>query len=165
VQEAAKAFGLNFFGKMRLCVLALLGVGTGCFLFLITPNHFSTLWFSLFDLALVLSGVYFAAFAFRYRVIFDAESVTVVGLIFSRSLKRSELKGRRRILHFGSSWLDYDVLESRIPKQKSLMILDDVGFNKEWNDWYLRLPDPNHPQKQKIYFKKTARKRQKRLQR
>jgi len=164
-QRNVRVYRLNIFGKMRMCFLAILSIGVGCFLFSMTPNHLSPLWFEIFDLAMVLSGLYFAAFAIRYCVIFDAESVTVAGPILSRSLKRSEVSGRRRIIHWGSSWLDYDVLEPTNPKQKNLMILDDVGFNKEWDDWYLRLPNLNHPQKSKIYFKKMGMHRQKRIKR
>ncbi|MGD0548152.1 MAG: hypothetical protein ABR991_10060 [Terracidiphilus sp.] len=139
-----------------MCILAILSVGIGFFLFSITPNALSSLWFEIFDLAMVLCGFYFAVFAFRYCVIFDAESVTVAGPIAARSLKRSEVTGRNRIIHWGSSWLDYDVLEAHNPKQKSLMILDDIGFNKEWEDWYYSLPNLNHPRKPKIYFKKKG---------
>ena len=44
------------------------------------------------------------------------------------------------------------------------MIIEDLGFNKEWNDWFRELPDLDYPQKPKTLFKKAARKRQKRLQ-
>jgi hypothetical protein len=36
------------------------------------------------------------------------------------------------------------------------MILDDIEVNKEWEDWYLSLPNLNHPQKQIKYFKKNG---------
>jgi hypothetical protein len=164
VQKTARVYRLNIIGRLCLCFFAVLSVGAGGFLFSITPNHLSSLWFEIFDVAMVLAGVYFAAFALRYCVIFDAESVTVAGPILSRTLKRGKVRGRRRIVNWQSSYLNYSLLVAQDPKQKSLMILDDLGFNKEWNDWFLKLPDLNLPQKPKMYFKKTGMHRQKRIQ-
>jgi hypothetical protein len=56
-------------------------------------------------------------------------------------------------------------LESKNPKERRLTILDDVAFNKEWDEWFLRLPNLDSPSKPKILFKKTRHSRQKRLQR
>jgi len=164
LQQTAKVFELNIFGKMRYCCLGILCAVAGSFMFSITPNSLWSVWFELFDIAMVLSGVYFAAFAFCYRVIFDKESVTVAGPLFLYSLKLSEVNGRRRIRNWRSSWLNYNLLEAQNPEAKSLMIIDDLGFNREWDDWFSRLPNLDNRQKPKTCFKKTARKRQKRLQ-
>jgi hypothetical protein len=164
MRRTAIVYRLNIFGRMRLCFLAILSVGTGIFLFSIMPNHFPEVWFKLIPFALVLSGIYFAVFAFRYCVIADAESVTVVGPFRVRSLDRNEVSGRRQIMHLGNSYLDYDLLVAKNPKEKSLMIFDDIGFSKEWEDWYLCLPNLNSPNKQKIYFKKMGHRRQKKIQ-
>jgi hypothetical protein len=56
-------------------------------------------------------------------------------------------------------------LESKNPKERRLTILDDVTFNKEWDEWFLRLPNLDSPSKPKIRLKKTGQNRQKRLQR
>jgi hypothetical protein len=164
MHRTAMVYRLNIFGKMRLCFLAFLSVGTGIFLFSIIPNHFPEVWLKLLPVAMVLSGIYFAMFAFRYCVIADAESVAVIGPFLERSLKRNEVSGRRRIMHLGNGYLDYDLLVAKNPREKSLMILGDIAFNKEWEHWYLHLPNLNSPNKPTIYFKKIGQHRQKRIQ-
>lgn len=164
MHRTAKVYKLNIFGKLRLCFLAILSVGTGIFLFSIMPNHFPEVWFKLLPVAMILSGIYFAVYAFRYCVIADVESVAVVGPFLLRSLKRNEVSGRRRIKHLGNGYLDYDLLVAKNPSEKSLMILDNIGFNKEWEDWYLHLPNLNSPNKPKIFLKKMGQHRQKRIQ-
>jgi hypothetical protein len=163
MQRIAHIYRLNIFGKLRLCFVAILSIGAGFFHFSITPNYPSSIWFELFDIAMVLSGVYFAAFAFCYRVILDSESVSVIGPFRVRSLKRSEVNGRRQIRHWGNSYLDYHLLEAKNPRERSLIILDDIGFNKEWEDWYLHLPNLNSLNKPRMYFKKMGQHRQKRI--
>ena len=165
MHRTAMVYRLNIFGKVRWCFWAIALICTGCFLFSIAPNRLSEVWFKLFSIAMVLVGIYLAARAFYYRVILDAESVTVIEPFRPYSLKSIEVKGRRRFNHW--SWVPFEMsfLESKNPKEKRLTILDDVAFNKEWDEWFLHLPNLDSPSKPKILFKKKGQNRRKRLER
>ena len=165
MHRTAMVYRLNIFGKVRWCFWAIALFCTGCFLFSIAPNRLSEVWFKLFSIAMVLVGIYLAARAFYYRVILDAEAVTVIEPFRPYSLKRIGVRGRRRFKHWSWGPFEMSFLESKNPKERRLTILDDVTFNKEWDEWFLRLPNLDSPSKPKIRLKKTGQNRQKRLQR
>jgi hypothetical protein len=156
MHRTAMVYKLNIFGKVRGCFWAIALICIGCFLFSITSNRLSEVWFKLFSIAMVLFGIYLAIRAFCYRVILDAESVTVIEPFRPYSLKRIGVKGRRRFEHWTLQPFEMTFLEPKNPKEKRLIILDDVAFNKEWDDWFLHLPNLDNPQKPKIYFKKSG---------
>jgi hypothetical protein len=154
MQRKDSVYKLNILGKAKFCFLGFVGICMfGGFTLHLSANSFP-LWGYVFNVLLILIGFYLIILAFQYRIILSKDTVTVVYPFSVRSLQRSEVKGRKYCRGWdGPSW---HFLLANNPSRKRLTILNDVGFNKEWEDWYFALPDLDYPQKPKIYFKKNG---------
>jgi hypothetical protein len=154
MQRDANVYKLNILGKAKFFFLGLTSICMSG-LFLLSPSEITTpLWVNSIGGIFILIGFYLIILSFQYRIIFSKDAVTVVYPFSIRSLQRSEVKGRKYCHAYnGPSW---HILLANNPSKTQLTILNDVGFNKEWEDWYLFLPDLDYPQKPKIYFKKNG---------
>ncbi|MFZ1086744.1 MAG: hypothetical protein WAN35_17415 [Terracidiphilus sp.] len=154
MEQKVNEYRLNILGKAKLCFLGFASISLGGGFLLFQAANSIPLWGNMFNVLLILVGFYLIVSAFQYRIIFNKDTVTVVYPFSVRSLQRNEVKGRKYCRGWdGPSW---HVLLANNPRSKRLTILKDVGFNKEWEDWYLSLPNLDYPQKLKTYMKKTG---------
>ena len=135
--SGATIYRLNVVGKARFLLLAALCVAAGV-ISIVAPSGTDGLWYLIpMAVAFGAGGVYFALYAARYRIIFDNTSVSVAGPFQTIAMRRDEVAGRRRIQGYKSH--SCYRLEGA-PGSKGLPIEDDMGFDREWDDWFLSLP-------------------------
>jgi hypothetical protein len=106
----------------------------------------------LFGVVFALGLANYCRAAVQSKVLADRDSITVTSLFGTCSLRRNEIKGRRKVTSRMGADLLLDAADSG---QKSLLIIDGYNFDPEWNDWVHGLVDLDAKDKEERLRKLT----------
>ncbi len=135
-----RSYGLGWLMRSIFLLFALACAAGDGFMFLIilrNPAPPSGILLVLIPLTMCL-GIFFALASFRYRLTLDQESVTLVGVILTRSLRMHDIKGRRVWTNRNGSYL---AIEGKNPGDKRVVVSNYFKVDDEWRNWVATLPD------------------------
>jgi hypothetical protein len=109
-----------------------------------TPLHW------IVGVGLFVAAIYLAVTAAYSVVIFSRDSITVRGVLQTRSIHTSSVKGYK---YDWSRRTPRIRLISNSPDESDLLIAKNYAFDEEWRDWLSRFPDPDAGQEARFTLK------------
>jgi len=133
-------YGLKWIARAGLLFLAVVGIGFSWSSYSVAQSRPGEVMPAmLFGVAIpLLLGLYFGVSAFTYFLQLDSESVSMGGLLRTRTLRLDSVKGRRKIWTRRGSYL---VLYGKNPGDPTLRISRWLNTDGAWNVWLQTVPD------------------------
>ena len=147
----SRRYGLKWWMRALFLILSVIGLCLGANLFALslTPTAQNPWGLRLLATALVLAGLYIALSAFLYSVQLDSESVSVGGLLRTRTMRLDAIKGYRTISNQYGAYL---VLEGSNAADRPLRISSYFNFDDDWTSWTQDLPNLDKRQRNALLY-------------
>jgi hypothetical protein len=153
-QDGGKSYSFTLSARARnLFFAAIFGFNAWMWFARILPHSWENVWWQwLFGIIWVFLLANYCRAIIQSKVLADRDSISVTNFFSARSLRRDEIKGRRKVTTRMSADL---LLESANPDRQSLLIIDGYNFDPGWNDWVHGLVDLDEKDKEERLRKLT----------